>query len=163
MAVVIANLKYLRYVLRHKWFVFRACMAVGVPIWQALVHDLSKFGRAEWWPYVETFYGRWHYNERPVDVKQRFDAAWLHHQHANPHHWQYWVLREDSGSTMALKMPDRYRREMLADWVGAGQAITGRIEVLVWYRKNKNNMVLHDDTRLELERDMHHYFDGVSW
>ena len=59
-------------------------------------------------------------------------------------------------------MPDRYRREMLADWVGAGQAITGRIEALTWYRKNKNNMVLHDDTRSELERDMQYYFGDTD-
>ena len=159
---MIAHIKYLRYVLRHKWFVFIACKVIGVPFWQALVHDLSKLGQAEWRPYVETFYGPWHYNERPADVKQRFDAAWLHHQHANPHHWQYWVLHEDSGSVVALKMPDRYRREMLADWVGAGQAIAGRIEVLTWYRKNKNNMVLHDDTRSELERDMQYYFGDTD-
>jgi hypothetical protein len=59
--------RYLRYVLLHKFYVFRAGHVIrqtlGVPesalrwYWRLLVHDLSKFGRAEWEPYVAMFYG----------------------------------------------------------------------------------------------------------
>lgn len=50
-----AHLSYLKYVLRHKWFVFRECQRVGIT-WRGIVHDMSKFSRAEWEPYVCVFY-----------------------------------------------------------------------------------------------------------
>ncbi len=96
-----------------------------------------------------------HYEIRNrVDVEADFNAAWLAHQHRNPHHWQHWVLREDSGATFALPMPHKYRIEMLCDWQGAGRAITGKFnpadpyaETREWYAKNADKMILHDNTR----------------
>ena len=49
------------------------------------------------------------------EVEDRFDAAWLHHQHNNPHHWQHWLLREDDGGTKALEMDHLYVVEMVCD------------------------------------------------
>ena len=195
-----AHLKYLSYVLRHKWFVLLAGLRVGAPLWRLLVHDWTKFLPCEWGPYVEKFYGRarvgqrvagvadnsgfsgvvrktrpstspgkvdcfieptdgiqprpwwaWSYEvERPA-VDAAFDRAWLHHQHANPHHWQHWVLREDSGAVKALPMPEHFVREMVADWMGAGRAITGKWEAAEWYTKNAGKMTLHPDTRARVE------------
>lgn len=54
----------------------------------------------------------------------------------------------------ALPMPERYVREMLADWMGAGRAITGRWETPKWYMDNRHNMVLHPDTRAYVEREL---------
>lgn len=51
------HLRYLWYVLRHKWYVFQAGRVLKVPVWQLLMHDLSKFTPAEWFPYVAYFYG----------------------------------------------------------------------------------------------------------
>jgi hypothetical protein len=57
----------------------------------------------------------------------------------------------------ALPMPDRYQREMLADWMGAGRAIKGHgPEKAIgatqsWYEKNKNLMILHEETRQWVE------------
>ena len=115
-------LRYLWYVLRHRWFVFLACCSADVP-WRGLVHDLSKFRSSEFIPYARYFYGT-----QPVSpVKQEaFDKAWLLHQHRNAHHWQHWVLREDDGGTKLVEMPDAYLREMVSDWVGAGRSITGK-------------------------------------
>lgn len=86
-----------------------------------------------------------------TNVSAAFNRAWLHHQHHNPHHWQHWVLREDSGATFALDMPVPLIREMVADWMGAGRAITGRWEAGEWYIKNHEKMVLHPDTRRSVE------------
>jgi hypothetical protein len=36
----------------------------------------------------------------------------------------------------ALPMPEKFVREMVADWMGAGRAITGRWDVNDWYRPN---------------------------
>ena len=50
-----------------------------------------------------------------------------------------------------LAMPERYVREMVADWMGAGRAITGRWEVAEWYAKTREHIILHPDTRARVE------------
>ncbi|MBI2934662.1 MAG: hypothetical protein HYY29_03725 [Chloroflexi bacterium] len=144
------HIRYAKYVLRHKWYVFIACCRLGIP-WQGITHDLSKFRPSEWGPYAEYFYGK-HRITAPCVTEAFFDEAWLFHQHRNPHHWQYWLLREDSSPDIKIMhMPDKYRREMLADWRGAGRAITGKDDTLTWYTKNKDRMTLHYTTREWIE------------
>lgn len=176
-----AHLRYASYVIRHKWFVFRAGLKTKAPIWRLVIHDWSKLTPAEWFPYVQTFYG-W----KTEDYKQAarhnvwmkgargsewrspgaFDRAWLHHQHRNPHHWQHWLLREDDGDTKALEMPEKFVREMVADWMGAGRAITGKWEVTDWYAKNAAKIVLHPDSRALAESLMGygttHEYEGAK-
>jgi hypothetical protein len=152
---MISHLRYANYVARHKWFVFRAGLRTGAPIWRLLIHDWSKLTRAEWGPYVEQFYGDDNVLQASsfsrFMVQQAFDAAWLHHQHRNPHHWQHWCLREDGGDLKVLQMPEPFVREMVADWMGAGRAITGRWEVAEWYAKNRQTIQLHQATRAQVE------------
>ena len=50
------HINYLKYVMRHKWYVFLACMRFKVNLWQAISHDWTKFTPSEWFPYVHTFY-----------------------------------------------------------------------------------------------------------
>lgn len=160
-------LKYLNYVIRHKWFVLLACFRRGL-YWQGIIHDWSKFLPDEFFPYAEYFYGfkpspeLAEYARReglPLpdreQVRMDFDHAWLRHIHRNPHHWQHWILREDGGSIKILKMPRRYRIEMECDWEGAGRAITGKTEFIQWYLNNFEKMQLHPCTR----RDVHHSFN----
>lgn len=45
--------------------------------------------------------------------------------------------------------------EMVADWIGAGIAITGKMEVWEWYKANRNNMTLHPETRNDVEMLLH--------
>ena len=139
------HFQYASYVARHKWFVFRAGLKTKAPIWRLLIHDWSKLTPSEWFPYVDRFYGGY-----KNDLQ--FNAAWLHHQHRNPHHWQHWVLREDDGDTFPISMPYQLVREMVADWMGAGRAITGKWEVWNWYEENKDRMVLHSETRRSVEQ-----------
>jgi hypothetical protein len=75
-----------------------------------------------------------------------FDFAWLLHQKRNRHHWQWWVLPEDDGNIKAFDIPLRYRKEMLADWRGAGRAL-GTPDTCAWYEKNKDKMMLRPGTR----------------
>ena len=202
-----AHLRYLSYVVRHKAFVLYAGFRTGAPLWRLLIHDWSKFLPCEWFPYVRKFYASppalnpvYHgWGERVAaraawlaHTDAEFDRAWLHHQHANPHHWQHWLLVNDNpGKTwavgsgkaallallrdwtpvvdlhgcveamndagavlailnrapVALPMPEHFVREMVADWAGAGRAITGSWEVSAWYAKNKEKIVLHPKTR----------------
>lgn len=158
-----AHWLYLKYVLRHKWYVFLWCCRYGIPL-AGIVHDLSKFAPVEWFPYVDKFYGgpypeanhgdmRLWFDDKYTQpwVDRRFDEAWNHHQKVNPHHWQWWVLLEDSGKVKPLDMPLRYRKEMLADWRGAGMAIKGIDETPEWYKKNRGKMQLHPETRQWVE------------
>ena len=137
--------KYLKYVMRHKWFVFQAGLKLNVPLWQLIIHDWDKFLTDEWMPYANCFYAEDGTNQ--YNQSDDFTLAWNHHQKRNPHHWQYWLITWDHGGTECLPMPDKYRREMLADWMGAGRAITGGDNTLEWYTSNRDKLKLHPDTQ----------------
>jgi len=160
-----AHLQYLWYILRHKWFVFLESCKLGIP-WLGLVHDLSKFRLDEWIPYVHYFYGNYpewktmspgdksyYHGPTKESIEREFDFAWLLHQKRNRHHWQFWILPEDDGGVKILPMPDRYRREMLADWRGAGRA-QGTPDTLAWYTKHRNVLQLHPETRQWIEEQL---------
>ena len=143
------HLNYLKYLLRHKWFVFVACLRIGASPWQGIIHDWSKFRPSEWIPYAQCFYA-------PDGSKQYkegmdFALAWNDHQKRNKHHWQYWLITWDRDVTEPLPMPHRYVKDMIADWMGAGRTITGKWEVGEWYNANCDKMILHESTRFKVE------------
>jgi DNA-binding transcriptional MocR family regulator len=143
------NIAYLRYLIRHKYFVFLAGRKAGVSLVRLLIHDWSKFTFREWIAYREYFYGT-----RTEAVTEAFNRAWLHHIHWNKHHFQHWVLIEDPSSDeqiKALKMPEKYVREMVADWYGAGRAIFGKWGAAEWYQERKDKIIIHPDTRVLVE------------
>jgi len=151
----------LSYTLRHKWYVFLECRKLGIT-WQGITHDMSKFRLREFIPYAKFFYSKprdktGYY--KPTDTGNAdFDFAWLLHQKINKHHWQWWILPEDCGKLKVLSMPEKYRKEMIADWIGAGKA-QGFIspvddkfkEVRKWYISNRDKMNLHPETRTWIE------------
>ena len=51
-----------------------------------------------------------------------------------------------------MLIPKEYVHEMLADWAGAGKAITGRWEIEEWYAKNADRILLHPDTKAYVSR-----------
>lgn len=152
--------RYLSYLANHREHVLRAATDLGIS-GRGIRHDLSKYEADEFEPYAEYFYGLWRQNGQtdhlpvPEDVQLAFDQAWLLHQKRNSHHWQYHVLREDSGVVKVLRMPELDAREMLADWRGAGLAITGSDNTAQWYLKNRTNMLLHPDTQAFIENRLH--------
>lgn len=157
---MLRHIAYLKYVLRHKWFVFVAACRLGIP-WLGMVHDWSKFLPDEWLLYARYFYApdgskRQRRDKtgyyKPTDTEDAaFDFAWLLHQKRNKHHWQWWVLPLDDGGFKAMEMPYKYMAEMLADWIGAGLA-QGTPDTRAWYQDNKGKIQMHPDTRKELER-----------
>ncbi len=154
------HLKYLRYIIRHKWFVALACFREGL-WWRGIKHDWSKFLPSEWFPYAEFFYGTRYTSDQkrqcfnvtgsllPTEesMEADFNKAWLMHQHRNSHHWQHHVLRNDDGTTQLLEMPRNDVIEMLCDWEGAGIAINGKVDTLAWYTKNRDKIQLNMATR----------------
>ena len=155
-------LKYLWYVVKHKFYVSMECFKRGY-LWRGLLHDLSKFYPDEFIAYARYFNGTYPSQaeltpgEKSVydiltkeQVERNFDAAWLRHQHRNPHHWQYWMLKEDSGAMKTIPIPRQYLVEMLCDWIGAGKAITGKNNLRDWFDSNKHKIIMNADSWTEL-------------
>ena len=154
-----AHWAYLRYVLRHKWFVFLGCLHLRVPLHQAIIHDWVKFLPVEWGPYVRQFYNPDGTKRSVRDASGSYDPnkqaaafkrAWLHHQR-QPHHWQAWISIGDGGNLAPLPIPDRFVREMVADWYGAGLAISGTKDLAKWYEANREKIVLEETARARVE------------
>lgn len=154
--------QYLKYVVRHKFWVGYYCFKEGL-IWRGLIHDLSKFKPSEWLPYANYFFGPKGDQAReiregssgyykPYDTgDESFDFAWFLHQKHNDHHWQWWVFPKDDGSFKALPMKEQAWREMICDWRGAGRAQGYGDNTVEWYHENKQKMILHDETRWNVE------------
>lgn len=149
-----AYIKYLLYVLKHKWFVFIECCRLGIP-WLGVVHDLSRFSPDEWKHRAMYNFGGKSPRDKtghPSAVGSENYYLSLHrHFQRNKHHWQWWVWQRDDGSTKLFPMSDRFRREMLADMRGAGRAQTRKNTVLSYYHANKEKTILHPETRTWLE------------
>jgi uncharacterized protein DUF5662 len=162
------HLKYIRYLFFHKWYVFVAGRRLHAPLFRLIIHDWTKLLPQEWFPYTHFFYGSFppweQMKHRPYSewkwskeaVEERFQQAWLHHIHWNKHHWQHFVLIDDPARAGdehigVLPMPDKYIREMVADWLGAGRALRGYWDAGTWYQERKEDIMLHSGTRMKVE------------
>lgn len=152
------HLLYLRYIIIHKWNVLRACFRMRL-FWQGIIHDWSKFLPCEWVPYANRFYNTHRKNDPTCTAE--YEKAWLHHIHNNPHHWEHWVIpgvppRQHNvqifkPNAVAIPIPDKYLKEMLCDWYGAGQMQEHGMTVLEWYEVNQYDIILHPDSRKRLK------------
>ncbi len=140
-------IKNLWYVVQHKWFVLIECWKEGL-YWQGIIHDLSKFSVTEFYAYT------WNFFALPVErtdtgdtYKTLFQYAWLHHQHHNKHHWNYWVVNQMKQE--ALPMPEKYVREMICDWRAMSRKFGDTAEE--YFCKHRHNMVLHPQTFQRVE------------
>lgn len=147
--------QYFKYVCRHKWYVFQECWKLGVPL-AGITHDMSKFLPDEFIPYARYFNGPRSATRTQTDFeKMEFDVAWRKHQRRSSHHWQAWLLHEDSGELKTVDIPDRYWKEMVADWRGAGRMF-GNTDTLAWYTKNKDHILLSPFIRPVVEYQLAH-------
>lgn len=150
-------INYFKYVMRHKYYVFKAGLELGVPIWQLILHDWDKFTPLQFVSYAKAFYN----NEGTPKYKPHaaFWRGWNAHQKNNKHHWQHWCLYTDKGVLEALPIPNNHRREMLADWIGAGRA-QGKPNTKEWYDKNATVINIHTETRKWIEDKLKELYDG---
>ncbi len=144
-----ANLAYLKYVFKHKWYVIAISFKLNLPLFQALFHDISKFSYKEFVLYRDTFYNK-DGSKKPYFETKEFNEAWLKHIHKNPHHWEYWII-PNATSLEVLDMPKKYIVEMLADWYSAGLCISGEKNPVKYYLANKENIIISQNTREFLE------------
>lgn len=158
-------IKYCWQTCRHKWYVFRGGLRTKAPIYLLLIHDWSKFSPSELPYYGKQFFGR-------ADDPMGFVKCWTHHQNHNPHHWEYWIPR--TGHTRCtppiegnqpLPMPEKYVREMLADWLGAGRAYENKwpdVWNWSWLIKNRPNMLLHQETEKLIDKILMELMDNST-
>jgi len=152
-------LAYLKYILKHKWYVTVECFKEGL-FWRGIFHDFSKFYPSEFFPYAKFFYNEDGSHKqvrdktgyyKPTDTGDiDFDFAWLQHQNRNDHHWQWWICPQDDGDKKVLDMSTEAVLEMYCDWKGAGKA-QGTPDTIAWYEKNKMKMILNKSSREKIE------------
>jgi hypothetical protein len=115
---------------------------------QISMHDKSKYSKEEFIPYMDYFYPEDPDQEKDITS---FNYAWLHHITVNKHHWNHWILIEDTGKPKALDMPLNYIIEMLCDWQSFS-AKNPDSTAYNWYKKNKDKMIISDKTRNIIEK-----------
>lgn len=121
-------------------------------------HDRSKYNRTldpdsyyelkcEYDAYASYFYGK----EKTKEVEDAFNYAWLAHIHANPHHWQHWMLQNDEDGLKILDMPYVFIIEMILDHWSFSWASGNLYEIFSWYDIHKEGMLLSNKTRKTYE------------
>jgi len=160
---IIPTLKYLWLTTKHKYFVFRVGLKLGVPLWQLIVHDWVKY-----LPCEAPHYGRQFFGDKSDPLG--FTMAWLHHQRQK-HHWEAWIPitghnRGGYKDLEPLPMPEKYVREMCADWLGASRAYEGKYPENLgewkWFWDNFETKVkprLHKDTAERVKSIILSYFN----
>lgn len=98
-------------------------------------HDASKWSDEEFDAYATYFFAP-EGKTNPESVRN-FNRAWLHHIHANPHHWQYWLIPKVEEENMAIEMPIEYIVEMICDWWAFSWKSNNLYEIFSWYKKQK--------------------------
>ena len=104
-------------------------------------HDESKYSDIEYHGYCNYFYPSPGFEKSEEDM----NAAWLHHQHQNPHHPQHWVLHQDDGDTVVLDMPFEYICEMLCDWHSFSLK-NPESTAYSWWTTNRDKILVSDAT-----------------
>jgi hypothetical protein len=103
---------------------------------QLAIHDQSKFTETELIPYTKRFVLQQH-------DQDEWNAAYLHHIHNNPHHWQHWIV---PNTDRVARMPDRYVLEMVADWQAANKVYDGSDDMEPWLVENLHKVKLHPES-----------------
>ena len=144
--------KYFYTLALHKWFVFLECCKAGIPF-SGIAHDLSKYLPSEFFPYAHYWGNK--AEDRTVSDTINYEKALILHKarKINRHHWEWWVDK-DRSDPRGLPMDKRSRTEMLCDWRGASRAYNGADYTLDYYHANRNNIILHPDTRVWLEQEL---------
>ncbi|CAF0864827.1 unnamed protein product [Rotaria sp. Silwood1] len=172
MAAVVIFFQYLWEVLKHKYFIIVAGIRINhllrstsyqVSYKRLLLHDLSKLGPAEFWPYAEHFCGKKSVNQKNDNA---FDVAWLHHVAHNDHHYEHFIsnysqiakrVRNDLelAQNFVGEMPDDALLEMVVDNVAATRSYEGywpsgtKKDGWIWMTKYFDHYVLHQRTRIK--------------
>lgn len=151
--ILINIFKHLKLVTKHKYWVFKLSIKVGIPF-RGLAHDLSKFSLTEFGESVRYYSGK----RSPISVCKEnngYSKAWIHHKGRNKHHLEYWV--DLTAPNKAPVIPYKYLAEMVCDKLSAS---------IVYGGKYWTNSSQHDYWQKEREREIlnpkvQNFFDEV--
>ena len=118
----IKTIKHFHTINKHRFKVFILCCKAGIPI-QGLLHDLSKYGKEEFWEGVKYYQGTFSPIKKCKEV-EGYSRAWLHHKGRNKHHYEYWYDYNLIDETPTI--PFKYVVEMLCDSFAAGMTYQGK-------------------------------------
>lgn len=146
--------QHFRTITKHRHCVVQHCRKAGI-LWQGLLHDLSKYGPAEFFTGVKFYQGHRSPNEGEREA-YGYSMAWMHHKGRNKHHFEYWTdYNPGTRSVTPVKMPRKYVIEMFCDRVAASKIyLKGQYtdhSPLDYFMKSKGRRVIHPDTSGELE------------
>lgn len=164
---ILVLLRYFFSVLFHKYCVLIAGLQINkslrstpfrVSFKRLLLHDLSKFSRAEFLPYAEKFYGAGNNHEQ-------FQQAWVHHVENNDHHsehfienYSFWIKQSTWPDDLIVHpMPDEAIVEMVADNLAASRSYEGQWPQSFkrhgwpWMNDNFHKFRLHPKTKIKFQ------------
>jgi len=129
------------------------CFKVGI-IWRGLIHDFDKLRIGYFLAYQKYKETKKYIHQQPEVLYPRtgnraMNKEILRHRKRSPHHWQYYAY----GKKNPDPIPDKYIKEMVCDWKAAAKA-RGRKDLIGWYLEGRDNMVLHKDTRVKVDKLM---------
>ena len=110
-----------------------------------LLHDDTKTIPSQYNAYDKYLYG-----PHSDTTEQEYRYAKLEHYNTNPHHWQYWILRDESGNII-LDMPYEYIIEMICDWWSFSWQKGDLFQIFDWYEEHKKKIKLSKRTRDTVE------------
>jgi hypothetical protein len=146
--------------------VFIACLKLNVPLYLAILHDNSKFNFGEFVNYARYFYDKngnlniikkTYREDIAGNLPEDFEKVWTHHQKFNKHHYNHWIILENN-IIKTIPMPEKYMREMIADWMGVSKTSNINKDILKWYGENKNSIILHPNTRIKVEEILNNLY-----
>lgn len=142
--------KFAKYLLTHKYYVLKHRKTFGVPFFQALAHDMSKFNPIDFFTYISYFYLTKEEKRAIIPLRKKYLRARTTHVYKKPHHWQYWATYEYD-KLVLLEVPEKYVREMALDMVSAAiSKNTG--SHYRWYLKHHDKIRLHPKSKKLLEK-----------
>ena len=145
--------RHFKTITHHKLLVMQGCFRVGL-IKQGLLHDLSKYGPAEFLTGIHYYQGTRSPNAAEREDKG-YSEAWMHHKGRNKHHYEYWSdLNIKTGKYEHFPMPRKYFVEMIMDRRAACMTYQGKdytdASALIYFDRSAEKMLMHDQTRQEL-------------
>jgi hypothetical protein len=77
------DLEQLKYLAKHKYYVYKGGRELGAPTWDLVKHDWSKFKPSVWVPYREQMFGG---HGKDPEVYKAFRKAVMEHVELESHH-----------------------------------------------------------------------------
>ena len=144
---------HFKTITRHRHLVMLHCFKVGL-YRRGLLHDLSKYGPAEFLTGVRYYQGTRSPNAAEREDKG-YSEAWMHHKGRNKHHYEYWTdLNLRTRKYESFPMPRKYLVEMVMDRRAACMTYQGNNykdgAALEYFEKSREKSLMHPALRQQL-------------